>query len=439
VRSIRANLVLWLAAALALGSAALLAATYFFARAQLDRVFDEELRQVARAVHLREDWREQGTIRVAREDFVYAVRAYDEKGRLFFETLLPAHPFEAPRSFVAGFTEVESYGEAWRVYTHVTPEGVVQVAQPEVSRVLLARELALQMSIPVLLFIPLVVALVVGVLSRGLAPLTETSGRVRDRDAARLDPLPLEGVPRELAPLVGQINALLARLGASIEMQRGFFADAAHELRSPIAALALQAQLAARAPEGPARASAFDELRQGIERASRLVQQLLDLARLEPGQQSEPHAPVDVAELARSVVGSFAAQAEALGVDLGADAPGPAVVSGAAAELRSLIANLLDNALRYAPRESQVTVSVREDPAGVDLAVLDAGPGIPADERERVFKRFHRLPGDQTRGSGLGLPIARAIVQRHGGSIALADARPGAEPPGLAVRVRLDR
>ena len=169
------------------------------------------------------------------------------------------------------------------------------------------------------------------------------------------------------------------------------------------------------------------------------MQQLLDLARLEPGQQSEPHAPVDVAELARSVVGSFAAQAEALGVDLGADAPGPAVVTGAAHELRSLIANLVDNALRYAPRESQVTVSVREDPAGVDLAVVDAGPGIPADERERVFLRFHRLPGDQTRGSGLGLPIARAIVHRHRGSIALADARPGMDPPGLAVRVRLDR
>jgi two-component system OmpR family sensor kinase len=437
VKSIRTRLILWLSGAFAFGTAAVLVATYTFAREEIGRVFDEELRQVARAVHLREDWVEVGTLRVAEEDFVFAVRAYDEGGRVFFETILPSRPFDVPQTFDAGFSVHESVGETWRVYTHVTPEGVVQVAQPEAWREMLARELALRMLLPVLILLPFFVLLAAWVLKRSLAPLDAASGRVRDRDAARLDPLPVADVPNELLPLVEQINALLKRLAASLEAQRRFVADAAHELRSPVTALALQAQLAERAQTPEARAAAFQELKRGTERASRLVQQLLDLARLEPGERAEESAPVDVAQLTREVVGSYAAQADARSVDLGVDALGPATVIGARSELRSLIANLVDNALRYAPRSSEVTVSVRGKPEAIEITVVDAGPGIPPDERERVFKRFQRVPGDQTRGSGLGLPIAKAIAERHRGTIALGDARPGHEPPGLTVRVQL--
>jgi len=155
---------------------------------------------------------------------------------------------------------------------------------------------------------------------------------VSDRDVSRLDPLPTAGVPGELLPLIQQINALLLRLDISLDAQRRFLADAAHELRSPVSALALQAQLAQRAQTPQARESALEELRLGTERTRRLVQQLLDFARLEPGVPSGPLLPVDLARIARDVVGAHASVADERGVDLGAETSGPAYVSGIEAE-----------------------------------------------------------------------------------------------------------
>ena len=437
MRSIRANLVLWVVGALAIGVLIVLAATYTLTRRQVGTLFDEELRQVALAVYLREDWMEAGRLRLARPGFSLSVRAYDEAERVYFETALPSFPDDMQFTFTEGFSRVETSSGPWRLYTHVTVEGVVQAGQPLAARDELARDLSLRTLMPMLFLIPFLAALIGWVLGRGLAPIRETSDRVSHRDASRLDPLPVDNVPKELLPLIEQVNALLGRLDASLGAQRRFLADAAHELRSPVAALSLQAQLAARAHSAEARAAAFDELARGIERARRLVQQLLDFARLEPGVPSEPFAPLDLAQLAREAVGAQAARAEALGVDLGAEAPAPVRVSGSAEELRSLIDNLLDNALRYAPRDSAVTVSVRAEGGLAQLAVVDAGPGIPAAERARVFERFHRVAGDPTSGSGLGLAIAKAIVGRHGGRIDLGDARPGEPSPGLAVRVSL--
>ena len=437
MRSIRTHLVLWLVAALAAGSAVVVLLTYTYAHEELDRVFDDELRQIAEAVHLREDWKDTGTVRVARPDFLYMVRAYDETGRLFFETMVTARPFDAPRSLDPGFSEVESLGELWRVYTHVAPEGIVQVGQPVAMREALARELSLRMLVPVLLLIPMLGAVLAWVSRRGLAPLEHTSRRVQERDAGRLDPLPTDDVPTELRPLVDALNALLSRLAASMDAQQAFLADAAHELRSPVAALALQAQLAERAQQPETRAAAFADLKEGIARAGRMVEQLLNLERLQRGGRVEPAGPVDLARLAREVVAAFAARADSLALDLGVDAPPSVVVSGAEAELRSLIANLVDNALRYAPRGTEVTVSVRSRGELVELDVLDSGPGIPADHRARVFERFQRIPGDATHGSGVGLHIVSKIVERHHGSIALEDANPKAPLPGLLVRVLL--
>ena len=433
--SIRANLVLWMVSALVLGTAVVLGATYALTRNEVGRVFDEELRQVAHAVHLREDWSQTRRIRIARPGFALSVRAYDKTGRTYFETALPSLPADLPQTYDEGFASLATQEGGWRIYTHVAEEGTVQVGQALAIRDALARDLSISVLMPMLMLIPLLVVIVAWVLKRGLAPLDETSRRVSDRDAARLDPLPTRGVPEELAPLVEQINALLARLEGSLDAQRRFLADAAHELRSPVAALALQVQLAQRAQSPEARATAFGELAHGVERARRLVQQLLDFARLEPGVQAEPFGQTDLARLAREVVGRYAAQAEAQEVDLGAEAPASAPMLGSEPELRSLIENLVDNALRYAPPESAVTVSVHPHPERVALAVVDAGRGIPPSERERVFERFHRVANDPTRGSGLGLAISRAIVQRHDGIITLADAQPGAPLPGLAVRV----
>jgi two-component system, OmpR family, sensor kinase len=244
-------------------------------------------------------------------------------------------------------------------------------------------------------------------------------------------------VPQELMPLVEQINLLLERLSVSLDSQRRFVADAAHELRSPVAAILLQAQVAERSQRPSERAAAFAELRRGIARASRLVEQLLHLARLEPGVPREPVREIDFAALVREVVGMYAARADDLGIDLGVDGPLCAPMNGAESELRSLIGNLIDNALRYAPRGSEVTVQLKAEARAVEMRVIDGGPGIPDAERDRVFHRFQRVPGDPTRGSGLGLPIAKAIVERHEGSIVLMDAVAGEANRGLLVRVRL--
>jgi two-component system OmpR family sensor kinase len=437
MKSIRANLVVWLVSALALGSVLLLVGTYTFVHEEVGRMFDEELKQIAYAVHLREDWTEERAIRIAKPEFVFAVRAYEPDGRVFFETWLPTLRFDGPQARREGFADVHTASGVWRVFTHVTPEGIVQVAQPADVRAALARSLSFRMLLPVVLFIPALAVLIGWVLRRALAPLNDTSQGVARRDATRLEPLSTEGVPSELVPLIDQINALMTRLAASLASQRRFVADAAHELRSPVAALALQAQLAERAGDAEGRAAAFADLQHAITRARRLVQQLLVLARLEPGESPEPTAPVDLAALAREVVGNAAIEADANDIDLGADAPEPAFVTGGREALRSLLANLVDNALRYAPRGTEVTVGVRPGAAAVELTVVDHGPGVSATDRERVFERFHRIAGDATQGSGLGLAIAKAVVEVHRGSIILEDAGDDADRPGLLVRVRL--
>jgi signal transduction histidine kinase len=438
VSSIRIKLVLWLLGGLTCGIMLALWATYGAVRAQIGAAFDGELKQVAHAVLIREDWIESGRVRIARPGFSFAVRAYDRRGRMYFETALPAVPREVPQLYQQGYHRMETSDGMWRLYTYVAPEGIVQVGQPVALRDALARDLSLRVIVPLLLLIPVLAVVVIWGLGRGLAPLGKTTERVAQRDATLLDPLPIADVPRELLPLVEQINGLMARLSRSLDAQRDFLADVAHELRSPMAALTLQAQLAERAATPAARQAAFAELKRGLDRAIRLVQQLLDFARLESGMTGEPAERVDIARLAREEVGAQAVRADTLRVDLGADTPAAAlVVMGREYELRSMICNLIDNALRYTPRDGSVTVSVLRADDKVVLDVSDAGPGIPAAQRERVFRRFQRVPGDHTPGTGLGLSIVKAIIERHQGTLVLEDANPGSERPGLRVHITL--
>jgi two-component system OmpR family sensor kinase len=438
LRSIRRSLVVWLVGGLTIGVAAVLIATYSLTRKQIGALFDEELKQVAHAVQLRgESGGGSARVRIARPGFSLAVRAYDTGGRVHFQTALPTLPADLALAYAEGFAHVETDEGRWRIYTHVTEQGIVQAGQPAATRDALARDLSLRVVVPMLVLSLLLTALVAWALARGLAPLDETSRRVSDRDASRLDPLPVDNVPEELLPLVGQINALLERLAASRDAERRFLADAAHELRSPVAALALQVQLAERAQTPEARTAAFEEVSRGTERARRLVQQLLEFARLEPGVAAEQRLRVNLATLVREVVGVFSPRAEDLEVDLGADAPLAVSVDGYRSELRSALDNLVDNALRYAPVRSAVTVAVRQEGDRARITVADAGPGIPAAERARVFERFHRVAGDPTPGTGLGLAIVKTIVERHGGSISLREATKGARLPGLAVEIEL--
>jgi len=267
-----------------------------------------------------------------------------------------------------------------------------------------------------------------------LKPLEAMSRAVGKRRADALAPLAERGLPEELQPLAGSLNALLGRLDAALGAQRRFTADAAHELRTPLAALKLQLDVARRVGDDPARVAAYDDLEGGVERASHLVDQLLTLARVEPEALAAQGVDCDLVALAKDAIVARGAFAAGKRIDLGLAHATPAVVHGDPASLAILLSNLIDNALRYTPEGGRIDVGVDRDAAGAAvLTVADTGPGIPPEERERVFDRFYRGEGNRAPGSGLGLSIVKRIADAHGATIGLDDP---AEGGGLVVSVR---
>jgi two-component system OmpR family sensor kinase len=261
------------------------------------------------------------------------------------------------------------------------------------------------------------------------------AGALRRRRPDDVEPVAVDGLPDEVRPVAEALNDLLARLRAALGRERAFLADAAHELRTPLTALDLQAQAVVDARDDD-RDAAIGRLRAGVARVARLVEQLLALAREQDGV-APLAVPVDLDELLRRTVADFVPLAEAAGIDLGIEAAEAVRVSGDADALRRLLGNLLDNAVRYTPAGGRVDVVVAREtgpPPRAVVAVTDSGPGIPADQRERVFDRFHRVPGTAATGSGLGLSLARSIAGRHGGQVELEDG-PGGR--GLRAVLRL--
>jgi two-component system OmpR family sensor kinase len=320
------------------------------------------------------------------------------------------------------------------VFSTLAGSQVVQVAQPMSARRELATSMALRTVVPLLLALPVLALLIWLTIARGLAPLDRVAAAVGRRSSALLEPLSESGLPREVQPLVGALNGLLGRLSQALAAQRSFIADAAHELRTPLTAVHLQAQLAERATDEAGRRAALADLKDGLERATRLVEQLLTLAREEPGVADRPPATVDLPALAREVVADLAPLAADKRIDLGLSADSPVQVRGDADALATLLSNLVDNALRYTPEAGRVDVGVASDGGRAVLSVRDSGPGIPEADRERVFDRFVR--GSVTgavRGSGLGLSIVKRIAERHGADIAVG---PGLEGAGVGISVR---
>jgi two-component system sensor histidine kinase TctE len=273
---------------------------------------------------------------------------------------------------------------------------------------------------------------------RGLAPLSTLRREIESRSHRDLSALPEEQAPQEVQPLIHAMNDLLARLGAAMSAQQRFIADAAHQLRTPIAGLKTQTELALRQVQLDDVQTTLRQLQTATEQSTRLVNQLLSLARAEPGAKPE-HASekLDLVRLAREATTEWVPRALARNIDLGYDGVDSAGwIEGDSFLVREMLGNLLDNAIRYTQNGGQVTVRVATGGSDVALTVEDNGPGIAEADRERVFERFYRVLGSGADGCGLGLAIVREIAMSHRAEVTLA---PGAGGQGTVVRVVFPR
>lgn len=393
-------------------------ATYASARGEVDTLLDEELRQIA--LSLRDH---------AQLDLARLQRASDDPGlRALVQIWDPAfvRPYSSrpvdplPRLRAEGFATLDHDGRRWRVYSTPSGQQTIQIAQPTALRAELAARSAGRLLLPVIVMLPFLGLLGWWIVGSGLAPLTAVADALSERDPASLQPVQLQSLPVEVAPLVAALNSLLQRLHAAFDTQRRFAADAAHELRTPLTALTLQIQLAARAHTEADRMVALERMEQGVKRATRLVQQLLTMARLEPERASNPAESIDLAALTTLVAEELLPVATQNQISLSVDAPAPVSMLGHEDAMRILLRNLIDNAIRYTPPLGRVDVHVRKTERDVQITVDDNGPGIPDEERERVFDRFYRGRGAAPGGSGLGLAIVRQIAELHGGAVTLS-------------------
>ena len=410
------------------------AVTYRTARAETEALFDAQMQRIALSLSGRlgagalSDDAPAAETPAAREMIIQIWRA---DGVMLYRS--PQGRLLPPQT-VIGFSDTVAGGEPYRIYALRTATQVVQVAQQTEARGRMAGQLALRAVLPVALLAPVLMLIVWWVVGRAIGPIERVRRQVAARRPDDLAPLPTAGLPAEVRPLVGEMNGLLTRLSAAWDALTHFTADAAHELRSPLAALRLQAQSLQRAPDDATRAIATERLLAGIDRATRLVEQLLALARQEAAGEGAELVSLDLTALARNALADAEPEAARHAIALTLDAPTAHVVLRAdEAALDVLLRNLLGNALRHTPPGGQVRVGVREEASVIDLTVEDSGPGIAPDERARVQDRFYRVPGTPGHGSGLGLAIVRAIAERHGAALTL-DASPTLG--GLRVMLR---
>ena len=366
----------------------------------------------------------------AEGEFLFAL--YDSRGRrLAANGHLPAPRPADLRSTTSSLRNTQFAERKLRLLTLRAPGPggdllLVQAAEPVQARLALGRSILGNIVIPQFIFVLIAgVAAWIG-LKKGLEPLERLRRQVAGRPRDDLRPLEELLAPTEVRPLIREVNALIERLKSLMEGQRRFVADAAHQLRTPFAGLRAQAELARREEASPAVKEALERICAGTQRCSRLVTQLLTLARNEPeARLQSPFTLLDLARIAEEAASHWAPEALRKDIDFGYEEEHRQLpVKGDEAGLRDLIDNLIDNAIHYTPARGHITVQVGYD-QGAWLRVEDDGPGIPPDQRSRVFERFHRIPGSNQPGSGLGLAIVHEVVVRHGGNLVLSEGAGG--------------
>jgi len=409
------------------------AGSYFMAARLAQRVYDGELMEIARelVLHVHRDGgrptfdlapeAERSLLLDEYDTVYYAVRTED--GTLVAgEAAVPSGSTRGEGAFGDAKVAGADVRVARLAAPGAAPAVIVAVAETLAKRERLAAQMFLGVILPQLVLILIAGLLVWLGVARGLAPLRQLRAAVAARSHRDLSPVTAENVPGEVEPLVHALNDLLARLDEVLTFQNRFIADAAHQLRTPVAGLKAHIEVALREQEPARMRESLAHLYTSVERLSRLVSQLLSLARNEPNTvKTLPLAPLDLAALAFEVTTEWVPEAYKKHIDLGFEGPGrPAMIRGDVVRLTELIHNLLDNAVRYSRDGGRVTVRVL-DGGSPQVSVSDDGPTIPEAERARVFERFHRLLGTHKDGSGLGLAIVREIATLHGAAITVED------------------
>jgi len=433
--SLRARLLLFLLASIFAAALVQAVVAYRSTLAQTDAIFDAQLRSTALSLSTGDRQLSRGPEpipgepRASVDDLIIQIWTAD--GTQLYKS---SSGQLLPDPVVLGFSNVRAGSTAYRVYALATPFQVTQVAQDMRVRSATARTLALRTVGPIVAAAPLLMLVVWWVVGWSLRPVARTRAQLAARQPDELSPVSDAGLPDEIRPMIQELNLLLGRVRQAFALQQQFVGDAAHELRTPLAALALQLQALRRAPDETAREQAIGRLADGVARATRLIEQLLSLARHEAGSPKAPLAPTDLVQAVREAVAQVLPLANAKRIELALDGPETASVAGQPDALVQLARNLLDNAVKYTPEDGQVRIGVTAPAGGpVTLTVDDTGPGIRPSERERVFDRFYRAEASASPvpGSGLGLSLVRTLAQRHGASVTLEDA------PGGGLRARV--
>lgn len=421
MNSIRRQLITSLSLTLLIGSIVIGGYTYFNARAEVDEFFDHSMEQMALAMQIQQQSAELKSIpgkapALTDEDEVddeeeFVIQMWGNDGASIYSS----HPNIPLQKFsTEGFQTVPFQQQPWRIYGVQTHQGYVQVSQPLTSRTEIRREIALNILIPLLILLPILAAFNWWIVVRSLKPLARVSEEIDHRTPDSLEALSEQHIPVEILSLVKALNELLGKLKRAIYAQRAFIVDAAHELRTPLAALQLQADNLERSENKDEQHTSLVALQSGIARATHLVQQLLTLARQEPEAEKRPVEQVNLGVLAQAMVDEQLAFAQHKSINLRCHAEELVYAKGNPDSLAILISNLIDNALRYTPENGNVEVALSYEKGNAVLRVRDDGPGIAKHERRSVFDRFYRIEGSGVGGTGLGLAIVKAIADKYG-------------------------
>ena len=434
MRSINRQLLLLLLAALTVAAVLIGVSSYLEVHEEISELFDYQLRQIALS------HRDQNTfvkLPDAASDYEkdegLTVQVWDASGLLMY---VSRRDTSLPRATTAGLHTISAGNEQWRVYLLTHRGRTIQVSQSFNARQEMSVSFIKRTMIPISIIFAVLAVIIWVVVRYTLTPLNNIANAVERLSPTSLEPLPEHGLPGEIVPLVKRLNYLFDQLGHAFDIQRRFVADAAHELRTPLTAVKLQVHILEHCSGEEERIEAIDKLKSGVDRAARLVGQLLALARVEPDAPRFAIGEVSINQLVTEIISEQSRIAADKGISLTAKDDGPVMISGEPDAIRAMISNLVDNAIRYTLPDGMVEVTVSHTVRNVIIEVADSGPGITPEKREQIFDRFNRGQRTDATGCGLGMAIVKSAVTRHGGKITLDDTTAG---KGLKVTIELPR